>query len=202
MIDVLLGRATERAISLRHNGLPTFGVGSSTPEAHWRTIFRQMVALGYLRVDSESFGALKLEDAARGVLKGATAVQLREESTAPKKARGKARDRAGARGAGGARGYAAKSGSQSGSQADAPIEDGTPEAMLFDALRGWRASIAREHGIPAFVVFHDSTLAAIAVKRPDSLTQLRAISGVGEAKLARYGVALLELIEEHANASD
>ena len=71
--------------------------------------------------------------------------------------------------------------------------------MLFDALRNWRAAIAREHGIPAFVVFHDSTLAAIAVKRPDSLTQLRGISGVGEAKLARYGVTLLELIEEHAN---
>ncbi len=208
VIDVLLGRETERALSLRHNALPTFGVGSSTPEAHWRTIFRQMVALGYLRVDSESFGALKLEDAARGVLKGETAVQLREESAAPKKARGKSRDRTGTRGAGGAsgaggtRGYAAKSGSQSGSQADAQIEDGTPEAMLFDALRNWRAAIAREHGIPAFVVFHDSTLAAIALRRPDSLTHLRAISGVGEAKLARYGVALLELIEEHANASD
>ena len=197
VIDVLLGRETERAMSLRHNTLPTFGVGSSTPEAHWRTIFRQMVALGYLRVDSESFGALKLEDAARGVLKGETAVQLREESTAPKKARGKSRDRAGARGTGG---YTAKTVSQSGSQADSQIGDGTPEAAMFDALRNWRAAIAREHGIPAFVVFHDSTLAAIAVKRPGSLTQLRAISGVGEAKLARYGVALLELIEEHANA--
>ena len=198
VIDVLLGRATERAISLRHNALPTFGVGRDTPEAQWRTLFRQMVALGYLRADSESFGALKLEAAARGVLKGATAVQLREEPAAPKKTR----ERAGARGRGGsgnsaraAGGHAAKNGSQSGFQADDQIQDGTPAAALFDALRSWRAAIAREHGVPAFVVFHDSTLAAIAAQRPDSLTQLRAISGVGEAKLARYGVALLELIQ-------
>ena len=199
VMDVLLGKATERVTNLRHDQLSTFGIGKDTPEAQWRAVFRQMVAMGYLYADSEAYGVLKLEDAARGVLKGETAVQLREETAAPKKAKERSRGRGAARSSGDHR---AKTGSHSGSQADIQIEEGTPAAALFDALRAWRAAVAREHGVPAFVVFHDSTLAAIAAQRPASLTQLRAISGVGEAKLTRYGVALLDLIEEHASAGD
>ncbi len=193
VMDVLLGKTTERVTSLRHDQLSTFGIGKDTPEAQWRAVFRQMVAMGYLYADSEAYGVLKLEDAARAVLKGEIAVQLREETAAPKKSKERSRGRGGSRSSGDQR---AKTASQSGSQAEDRIEQGTPAAALFDALRAWRAAIAREHGVPAFVVFHDSTLAAIAAQRPASLTQLRAISGVGEAKLARYGVALLELIED------
>ena len=192
IIDVLLGRDTERMQSLRHNALPTFGIGRDTSEAQWRTVFRQMVALGFVRADSESFGALKLEAAARAVLKGETFVQLREETVTKKKpakdrARTRSQDRPGSR-----------NGLQSSSAGDSVIESGGPEALLFEALRAWRASVARAHGVPAFVVFHDSTLAAIAARRPGSLSTLRTIAGVGDAKLARYGVSLLELIQAHA----
>ena len=186
VIDVLLGKTTERVANLRHDQLPTFGVGKNTPEAQWRAVFRQMVALGHLYADSEAYGVLKLEDTARGVLKGTTLVQLREEPVAPKKSRDR-KTRSGA-----------KTRSQSGSSDSAQIKSGTPEDALFETLRGWRAGIAREHGIPAFVVFHDSTLEAIAVTKPASLAAMRAISGVGEAKLARYGAALLALIGEHS----
>ncbi len=186
VIDVLLGKTTERVTNLRHDQLSTFGIGKDTSETQWRAVFRQMVALGYLYADSEAYGVLKLEDAARAVLKGETPVQLREETAAPKKSRDrKTRN-------------SAKTRSQSGSAASTQINPGTPEDDLFEALRGWRAGVAREHGIPAFVVFHDSTLEAIAVAKPASLAAMRAISGVGEAKLARYGTALLALIEEHA----
>ena len=182
VIDVLLGRDTERAQSLGHNTLPTFGIGRDAGEAQWRTVLRQLVALGFLRADSEAYGALKLEDAARGVLKGETSVQLREESAAPggakqsRQSRKRAKDRSG-----------------SGSWPAIPIEADTAEGALFQALRAWRADIAREHGVPAFVVLHDSTLAAIAAAKPDSLSGLRAISGIGDAKLARYGAQLLEV---------
>ena len=185
VIDVLLGKTTERVINLRHGQLSTFGIGKDIAEPQWRAVFRQMVALGFLHADSEAYGALKLEDAARGVLKGDTPVQLREDAVTPKKSRER-KTRSGS-----------KTRSHSGSQASTQIRAGTPEEALFEALRSWRAGIAREHGIPAFVVFHDSTLEAIAAAKPASLAALRTISGIGEAKLARYGAALLGLIEEH-----
>ena len=181
VIDVLLGRETDRVQSLRHDALSTFGVGRDTPEAQWRAIFRQMVASGFLRADSEAFGALKLEPAARDVLKGTSTVQLREEAPPPAKNKARARK-------------SAKSGSQSGSADHIRMAAGTPQEALFQALRSWRAGIAREHGVPAFVVFHDSTLEAIASRRPASLDGLRAISGVGDAKLHRYGRDLIDLI--------
>ena len=187
VIDVLLGKTTERVTNLRHNQLSTFGIGKDTSDTQWRAVFRQMVALGYLYADSEAYGVLKLEAAARGVLKGTTPVQLREETVAAKQPKERNKTRSGA-----------KTRSQSGSSASAQIKSGTPEDALFEALRGWRAAIAREHGIPAFVVFHDSTLEAIAVAKPASLAAMRTISGIGEAKLARYGAALLALIEPHA----
>ena len=187
VIDVLLGKTTERVTNLRHHQLSTFGIGKDTSDTQWRAVFRQMVALGYLYADSEAYGVLKLEAAARGVLKGTTPVQLREETVAAKKPKGRHKTRSGT-----------KTRSQSGSSASAQIKSGTPEDALFEALRGWRAAIAREHGIPAFVVFHDSTLEAIAVAKPASLATMRTISGIGEAKLARYGAALLALIEPHA----
>ena len=186
VIDVLLGKTTERVTNLRHNQISTFGIGKATSDTQWRAVFRQMVALGYLYADSEAYGVLKLEDAARGVLKGTTPVQLREETVAAKQPKERNKTRSGA-----------KTRSQSGSSASAQIKSGTPEDALFEALRIWRAAIAREHGIPAFVVFHDSTLEAIAVSKPASLAAMRGISGIGEAKLARYGAALLALIGEH-----
>ncbi len=191
LIDILQGRDTERMQRFNHHTLTTYGAGSDTSEVQWRTVFRQLVALGFLRADSEAMGALKLEDAARGVLKGDIKVELREESAAPKTTarRGKA-------GSG-----AAKSRSQShfsGGGAGTAAPSGPVDENLFQALRAWRAEVAREHGVPAFVVFHDSTLESIAAIRPDSLGALRGVSGVGDAKLQRYGEQILGVISAHA----
>jgi ATP-dependent DNA helicase RecQ len=171
VIDVLLGRAEGRVSQLGHDRLSTFGIGGTLDERQWRAVFRQLVALGYLWADGEAFGALKLTPSSRQVLKGETSVMLREQAARPARVkRGKkavARETAGA----------------------APLD-----SALLRALRAWRLGIAREHGVPAFVVFHDSTLETIAALQPGTREALRGVSGVGEKKLERYAEALLEIV--------
>ncbi len=174
VIDVLLGRAEGRVSQLGHDRLSTFGIGAERDERQWRAVFRQLVALGHLRADGEAFGALKLTQTARQVLKGETGVMLREQAARP------ARVRRGKKSAAREAGTAA------------------PDSALLRALRAWRLGIAREHGVPAFVVFHDVTLETIAALRPGTREALRGVSGVGEKKLERYGEALLEVVRAHA----
>src|SRR5260221_294266 len=172
--DVLLGRTTERVSQLGHDRLSTFGIGKDRDERQWRAVFRQLVALGHLWADGEAFGALKLTQSARQVLKGETSVMLREQAARPARVkRGKktARETSGA---------------------------AAPDSALLRALRAWRLGIAREHGVPAFVVFHDATLETIATLRPGTREALRGVSGVGEKKLERYGEALLEVVRSHS----
>jgi len=170
VIDVLLGRATERVEKLRHDRLSTFGIGPELNERQWRAVFRQLVALGHLRTDSEAFGALKLADSARDVLRGETAVMLREDAGRPPKEKGR---RTPAR----------------------TVDLVQPvSGALLEALRAWRLGVAREHGVPAYVVFHDATLETIAALRPHTREQLRGVSGVGDRKLERYGDALLDIV--------
>jgi ATP-dependent DNA helicase RecQ len=136
------------------------------------------VALGLLEVDVEGHGSLRLTDASRPVLKGEQTVALREES-----ARTRERERGSSRSAG---------------PAPAPLSAaGLP---LFEALRALRASLAREQSVPAYVIFHDATLRAIAERRPDSLDELGTISGVGAAKLERYGEQVLATLRESVDA--
>jgi ATP-dependent DNA helicase RecQ len=173
VIDVLRGNATERVSSLRHDQIKTFGVGADLSDRQWRAVFRQLVAMRFLEADSAAYGALKLTGAARGVLKGEVAVSFREESeSTPRKDRRRARP-AGLR------------------------TDSAPSRALLEALREWRLGVAREHGVPAYVVFHDSTLEAIAAVRPVSREALRGIAGIGERKLERYGEALLAISRQH-----
>jgi ATP-dependent DNA helicase RecQ len=174
LIDILRGNATERVKQLRHNELKTFAVGADRNEMQWRAIFRQLIALGYVEADAEAYGAFKLTEAARGVLTGTTQVSLREEAA---KAKG------GKRGAKAARVLPASAGP--GAQA------------LLDALREWRKKTAGEHGVPAYVVFHDATLASIAAARPRAVEDLHGISGIGATKLARYGQALIDVVRLH-----
>ena len=168
LIDVLLGNETERVSRFGHAQIKTFGSGAAIGDKQWRAIFRQLVALGYLEADPH--GALKLTDAARGVLKGEVAVSFREEAAKPRK-----RERTGKR------------------AAFINSFENPAAGALLDALRNWRAETAREHNVPAYVVFHDSTLEAIAASQPQSLDALGNISGIGAKKLERYGQALLEL---------
>jgi len=167
LIDIVRGKATPRVVQFGHDKLPTFGVGADLDEAEWRNIMRQIVAGGLLNANAERFGALTLSASARPVLKGETKLMLRRHQRRGKHAPVRA-----------ARSAAVSAG-------DDP---------LFDALRTWRAALAREQGVPAYVILHDRTLRELAGMRPATLDDLMQVSGIGAAKAARYGTALLEVV--------
>jgi ATP-dependent DNA helicase RecQ len=173
LIDVLIGRLTERVKQFGHDRLSVFGIGRELNEKQWRAAMRQLVAMGHLQSDSEAFGALKLTDSARGVLKGETEVLLREEVA-------------------GARKRASRTNSRRGDLASLPTVSGHPD--LLATLRAWRSEVARKHGVPAYVVLHDATIDDIATARPTTAEQLRGIPGIGDKKLERYGRELIELV--------
>ncbi|MEZ5190872.1 MAG: DNA helicase RecQ [Schumannella sp.] len=166
LIDILLGRENDRVRQFRHDELSTFGIGGELSEQEWRGVVRQLLAQGLLAVNSDGYGTLVLTDASAEVLSGARSVSLRREAARPARA---AKRTAGAE---------------------------LPEAdrPLFEALREWRAGVAREQGVPAYIVFGDATLRGIALTRPGSLDELATISGVGEKKLEAYGAAVLEVV--------
>ncbi len=171
LIDVLVGRLTERVTQFGHGKLSVFGIGRELNEKQWRTVLRQLVAMGHLRADSEAFGALKLTDTARGVLRGETEVMLREQAA-------------------GSRNRATRDRSARGNLAPATASDPT----LQVALRAWRAGVAKKRGVPAYVVLHDSTIDGIAAAHPATLNELRGIAGIGDKKLEHYGQELIALV--------
>src|SRR5712671_4287944 len=166
LIDVLRGRATERMAQWNHDKLAVFGIGADLDEPTWRSVFRQLVALGYARPDHDAFGGLRLTAASRPVLKGEQQVEMRRQlPRSGKKAKRRATpDLAGA------------------------------DAGLLARLKAWRSEQARSQSVPPYVVFHDSTLSAIAAARPRNLDALSTIAGIGEKKLERYGPALLQVL--------
>ena len=177
LIDILVGRLTERVKQFGHDKLSVFGIGRELNEKQWRAALRQLVAMGHLQPDSEAFGALKLTDTARGVLKGETEVMLREETA-------------------GARIRATRGKSRRGDIApEFAAQEKPGDADLLGALRAWRSETARQRGVPAYVVFHDATLDGIAASRPTTLSELRSISGVGDKKLEHYGDELIALVK-------
>jgi ATP-dependent DNA helicase RecQ len=175
LIDVLMGKETERVQQWGHGELPTFGVGRDLDEKVWRAVFRQLVAQGLLDVDHAGYGSLRLAGASREVLTGGQTVHLRQVQAGKPKAAAK-------RAAGQKPGHSA--------------ELDPANARLWERLRAWRAGIAKELGVPAYVVFHDATLAELARVRPQDEAELAQISGVGARKLERYGAALLELLQD------
>ncbi|HEY3790256.1 MAG TPA: DNA helicase RecQ [Bradyrhizobium sp.] len=180
LIDVLIGRLTERVKQFGHDRLSVFGIGHELNEKQWRAVLRQLVALGFLQADSEAFGALKLTMSARGVLKGETEVMLREQTSG--------RDRP------------SRAKSRRGDLAPPPTGHGTAvNANLLGRLRAWRSEVARKRGVPAYVVLHDSTIDGIAASRPATPEQLRDIPGIGDKKLERYGRELIALIDSTDN---
>lgn len=172
LIDILLGRETERVRQHRHDELRTFGIGSELGEQEWRGVVRQLLAQGLLAVQGE-YGTLGITPAAAGVLDGSRQVLLRRE---PERRARAARKTVGAE---------------------------LPESArdLFEKLREWRAGVAREQGVPAYIVFGDATLRGIAVTRPGSLEELGTISGVGEKKLESYGAGVLEVVAAQGEAA-
>jgi ATP-dependent DNA helicase RecQ len=182
LIDVLIGRSTDRIKQLGHDTLSVFGIGSELNDKQWRAATRQLVALGHLQPDSEAYGALKLTESARGVLKGETQVMLREPSAALS----------------GRRTARAVSDRRADASSFRSRGSDDEQSDLLRVLRAWRSDIARQRGVPAYVVLHDATLEGIATSRPATLSQLQGIHGIGEKKLERYGDALLTLVNSAA----
>jgi ATP-dependent DNA helicase RecQ len=181
LIDVLRGKHTDKTAQHGHDALSTFGVGASLSEAQWRGVLRQLLALGHVRAEGD-FNTLELTASARAVLKGDLAIVLREPREAPPR-----RKRAAGRGA------------AAGAAVAPAVLSEAGEARLA-ALRQWRSAVAREHNLPAYVVFHDATLLQMAQRAPTTLEALAGISGVGAKKLDAYGEALLRVLRE-ANES-
>jgi len=176
LIDVLVGRLTERVTQFGHDKLSVFGIGAELNEKQWRSVVRQLVAMGHLYADSEAFGALKLSETARAVLKGETEVMLREAPA-------------------GTRVRASRAKSRRGDLAPRAADEGrSNDAGLQTDLRAWRSEIARKRGVPAYVVLHDSTIDGIAASRPKTLNELRNVPGIGDKKLEHYGNELLALV--------
>jgi len=174
LIDILRGSDGERIRQLGHDKLSTFGIGKDLDSRGWRGVFRQLVAASLLEVDPEAHGGLRLTDASRDVLKGRRQLMMRREAPTTR-----------------SRGERDRSGSPRTGVAVQP-----EDLALFNALRGLRAELAREQNVPAFVIFHDSTLRNIAEQRPDSLDALGRVGGIGGGKLARYGQRLVEIVRE------
>ncbi|MBU0594337.1 MAG: DNA helicase RecQ [Gammaproteobacteria bacterium] len=174
LIDVLLGKATTKVEQFNHQQLSTFGIGQSLSQAQWSSVFRQLVAGGLLETDMEAFGGLRLTEDARPVLRGEREVWLRRDPEPAKRKVSKA---------------------ERGARAREAFE-GANDDPLWQALKAKRTELAREQGVPPYVIFHDSTLLEILNRRPGSLTEMGQISGVGQAKLERYGDAFLQVVED------
>jgi ATP-dependent DNA helicase RecQ len=171
LIDVLLGVTNEKTERQGHDSLPTFGIGKDFDRKEWSSIFRQLVVLGVMEVAHDAYGALRATEAARPILRGERQVRLRRDKAATVKRALKALTRA---------------------PRAAALE---PQAnLLFEALRAERSKLAKEQSVPPYVIFHDSTLLALASRRPRTLSDLTDIPGMGQKKMERYGAAVLAVV--------
>jgi ATP-dependent DNA helicase RecQ len=171
VVDILLGRDTEKVRRFRHHELSVYGVGTDLSEGEWRAVVRQLLAQGLLTVEGDH-GTLVLTEASGDVLARRREVRMRHEPARP------------------ARAVRAR-------KAAAVTDLDEADRPLFEALRAWRGAEAKEQAKPAYIVFADATLRAIAAARPASLDELATISGVGENKLDRYGEAVLAVVSSH-----
>ncbi|WP_329070149.1 DNA helicase RecQ [Streptomyces sp. NBC_01429] len=169
--DILLGKKTAKVIQFDHDALSVFGIGTELREAEWRSVARQLLAQGLIAVEGD-YGTLVLTEGSGEVLGGRRPVALRRE---PERAAKAAREKT------------AKARS-------APVDLPAEAVPAFEALRAWRGASAKEQGVPAYVIFHDATLRAIAVLGPSTLAELGTVTGVGENKLAKYGEQILETL--------
>jgi ATP-dependent DNA helicase RecQ len=171
-IDILLGKSTDKVTQFRHHELSVYGIGADLREAEWRGVVRQLLAQGLLAVEGE-YGTLVLTDRSSEVLRGATKVMMRREPERVKTSR------------------------PARSRSTAPtVEMAAGDEPVFEKLRAWRAGVAKEQGVPAYVIFHDATLRTIAALRPATLDQLGTVSGVGQSKLTKFGQAVLETLAD------
>jgi ATP-dependent DNA helicase RecQ len=173
LIDVLRGKRTEKVAQFGHERLSTFAIGEAVSESRWRAVLRQLIALGHLRTESE-YQTLALTGTSRAVLRGEVTLLVRDDAATMRARPARAR-----------------------SETKPPPRPLDAAGLArFAALKAWRAEVARSHNVPAYVVFHDATLAEMADTQPQTLAALAAIGGVGARKLESYGEQILELLRE------
>ena len=170
VIDVLRGSESEKIQRAGHTQVSTYGIGKELDNRQWRSVLRQLVALGYVSVNAEAYGALQLTEQCRAVLKGEASLQLRRDTTP------------------------VSTGSRGRKGINADISDA--DLPLWQALKACRKRLADEHGVPPYVVFHDATLRDMLEQRPTSASEMLAISGVGDSKLERFGADFLEVLAD------
>jgi ATP-dependent DNA helicase RecQ len=175
LVAILIGDLTENVQKYNHDRLPTFGVGKDRRNVEWRSIFRQISALGLITQDMLEHGRWFVTDEGRQVLKGQKRIELRKDLAGP--AKGSRREKR---------------------AAAASAVTGAADNALLVALKSLRAQLAQAQKVPAYVVFSDRTLIELATHRPDSARSMREIHGVGDAKLERYGAAFLDVIRKAA----
>jgi ATP-dependent DNA helicase RecQ len=175
LMDIVRGKTTEKVTQYGHEALSTFGIGSEFSEVQLRGVLRQLIAMGAVAVDAQAFNTLQLTAESRAVLKGDVSVQLRESVSIPAERKSKRSTRLGA-------------------MVKAPIALDSDALMRYSALKTWRAEVAKEHNLPAYVIFHDATLAAIAQRAPQSMDDLQGISGIGAKKLEAYAQQVLRVV--------
>jgi ATP-dependent DNA helicase RecQ len=175
VIDILLGKETDKVSQHRHDELSVFGVGKDLTDTQWRAVVRQLLAQGVLAVEGD-YGTLLCTPAGDEVLYRGRQIRLRDDPARVPLARASKAARAGAASA----------------PAEAAAELSPANAAVFEQLRAWRAAAAKEQGMPAYVIFHDATLRQIAARSPSTLAELSDVNGVGEAKLAKYGQQILD----------
>ena len=167
LIDILTGNATDKVKARGHDRLPTFGVGRDLGRGGWQAVFRQMMGRDLVRPDPERHGALRMTETARPILRGEQSITLREDSVEA---------------------------ARSSTRTEAKAQVGEGDAALLAALKAKRRALAEAARVPAYVIFPDRTLIEMAERRPDSLDAMAGITGVGAAKLARYGDAFLAVV--------
>jgi len=171
LIDVLRGSENERILQSGHHQVSTYGIGTELSANEWKSVFRQLVANGYLRADPEGYGALQLTEQCRPLLKGKQAIELRKDPVIKKTA-----------------------GRATGSRTSAPVKDQITDQAGWEALRACRKELADKQGVPPYVIFHDTTLFGMLERKPRTLDELAEVSGVGAAKLEKYGEIFLDTI--------
>ena len=173
LVDVLLGKETDKVLQHGHDQLSVFGIGKDLPSTTWRSVARQLIVAGHLRADAARFGALVLTETSRGVLRGTTPLLFREDPERPVVASRK-------------------------TATERVVAEN--DRGLWEALRACRQSLASEHNVPAYVIFHDKTLQEMLTKRPKTASEMLGISGVGQTKLDRYGERFLAVLRDAAAA--
>ena len=171
LVDVLRGAATDKVFQFEHQHLPTYGVGDALDNNQWRSVFRQLVARGFLSVDLERFGALRLEERCRALLRGEEHIELRRDTR--------------------------RQGARQQTRTPLPAE---VDVALWEALREHRRELAEDQGVPPYVIFHDRTLQEMCLHLPQNATAFGRLTGVGERKLEKYAAGFLQVINGHLTA--